>query len=224
MKMKSSHIGDLEILECGEGENCIVIFHGYGASSEDLAALAQMSGLKNTRWIFPNGCLAAPGGFGRAWFPIDANRMLEIQSSAQKWFSSRPVGLDMARDKALQFLSHLNHPLERLVLGGFSQGAMLACDLAFTLPPVQGLAVLSGSVLDRANWSVSAGSRQGGNYWQSHGRLDEVLPYQGAEQLHQLLVDAGWKGEFKSFDGGHEIPPQQLQQFFETLKKWFVKN
>ena len=221
MQVKKN-IGGLDVVEVGQGENCVVLFHGYGADCRDLAPIGEFASITNTKWIFPNGILQGPGGFGRAWFPIDENRVLDVNAK-NSWHKARPAGLDDARDKALNFLTTLQIPLEKIILGGFSQGAMLACDLAFMLPPICGLVVMSGTLLDEANWEVSASSRKG-RFWQCHGRYDEILPYQGAEKLFGLLNTSEWRGEFKSFDGGHEIPPTQLRQLKETLEHWTMAD
>jgi phospholipase/carboxylesterase len=42
----------------------------------------------------------------------------------------------------------------------------------------------------------------------SHGRADDILPYDLAERLHADLVAAGIDVTFVSFDGGHEIPEE----------------
>lgn len=219
MDGEEKKIGDLDVIEVGNGDHCIVFFHGYGANFRDLVPIANMVNIPNTKWIFPNGILSGPAGLGRAWFPIDEKRVMDFHAE-NSWHKIRPPGLDQARDRALNFLSSLQTPLERVILGGFSQGAMLACDLAFMLPPIKGLCVLSGTVLDHGNWEVASSSRKG-RFWQCHGRFDEILPYKGAEQLYQLLNQSGWDGEFRSFDGGHEIPPNQIRQLKETMQSWF---
>ncbi len=114
----------------------IVLFHGYGASAFDLYPLHEvLTTEQKFNWVFPNGHLSIPimpGYFGRAWFPID---IIALQEAMQRGdfrdlADKEPDGLDVARQSALLMLDALNIPFNQIIIGGFSQGAMLACDLS----------------------------------------------------------------------------------------------
>ena len=49
-------------------------------------------------------------------------------------------------------------------------------------------------------------------FFQSHGKNDPILSYQGAKSLFELLKLCGHEGEFVSFDGAHEIPEKVLMK------------
>jgi phospholipase/carboxylesterase len=104
-------------------------------------------------------------------------------------------------------LKALSIPLERVVLGGFSQGAMVAAD--YSLHQNQGpkaMILLSGTLLNRDIWSNLARKKKGLKYYQCHGTNDPVLGYTQAKQLNSVLTEAGLDGSFSTFMGGHEIP------------------
>jgi pimeloyl-ACP methyl ester carboxylesterase len=71
------------------------------------------------------------------WWPIDLNAMLLSFLSGQIT-KSVPPGLDEARRAVLAMIEQVqrdtNLPLSRFILAGFSQGAMLATDVALHLP------------------------------------------------------------------------------------------
>jgi len=95
----------------------------------------------------------------------------------------------------------------RLVLGGFSQGATLACDVALRAGlPLAGLALLSATVIAEEEWTALAASRRGLKVFQAHGRQDELLPFAVAERLRRLLETGGAAVRSVSFSGGHGIP------------------
>jgi phospholipase/carboxylesterase len=95
----------------------------------------------------------------------------------------------------------------QLVLGGFSQGAMLATDVTLRAErPPAALVILSGSLIARDEWLASMPARAGLPVLQSHGRADPVLAYDVAEELRDELVKAGLSVEFQAFNGGHGIP------------------
>ena len=53
----------------------------------------------------------------------------------------------------------------------------------------------------------------------SHGRADNILPFDLAERLHADLVAAGVEVTFVTFDGGHEIPEAVVTALGEFLAR-----
>jgi phospholipase/carboxylesterase len=106
------------------------------------------------------------------------------------------------------------------VLGGFSQGAMLACDAALRSDrPLAGLVLLSGTLLAQDEWVPLMPKRRGLPVLQSHGQADPLLPFFLAEQLRDLLSRAGLAVQWVSFRGGHEIPPSVLDRLGSFLRR-----
>ena len=199
----------------------MILLHGYGAPGDDLVVLADvMRSTAGLRWIFPEGPLPLMGfGDSRAWWLIDMAR-LEADRAAGRirdLSSEVPRGLPQAREALEKFLTALPSSLavdyQRTLLGGFSQGAMLTCDLLMrTAFPFAGLIQLSGSLLARQDWRPSVGQRTGLPVFQSHGTQDPILPYVMAERLRDELIAAGLAVQWHSFSGGHEIPEPVLSR------------
>lgn len=203
-----------------------VIFHGYGANYGDLVGLANELGFpKGTRFIFPNGLLSIPYSAayeGRAWFHIDWE-MLErnVAGLAPDYEERRPAGLDESVLAVQSMLAELNCPLDQLVLGGFSQGAMLSLEVALSLPQqLAGVLLFSVGLIDRSTWACKMARLGGTRFFQSHGTHDPILPFDQAKTVYSLLVDAGWQGPFCSFSGGHEIPGRCLAEARQTIHAW----
>ena len=96
---------------------------------------------------------------------------------------------------------------DRLVLGGFSQGAMLALDVAVrSSRPLAALCLLSGTLLCADVWTPLLDRLRAIPVFQSHGAADPLLPFSAAARLHELLVAARVELEWVPFQGGHEIP------------------
>ena len=109
-------------------------------------------------------------------------------------------------------------PGRRLVLGGFSQGAMLATDIALrSARPLAGLVLLSGTMIAEEEWLPRMPSRAGLAVLQSHGTSDPLLPYSIAERLRDALAGAGARVTFVGFEGGHGVPPEVLATFGRWL-------
>jgi phospholipase/carboxylesterase len=168
------------------------------------------------RWLFPDGPLPITDfPDGRAWWQLDQDRLMRAQLGEPYDLSgSRPAGLDDAIRSAEEFLAAIDVPRERLILGGFSQGAMLALELALrgsTLP--KGLFLLSSTLVDEANVRRLAPNLSGLKVFQSHGEQDPLLPYGAARRLHDILGESGLILRFASFAGGHSLPREALERF-----------
>ena len=70
------------------------------------------------------------------------------------------------------------------MLGGYSQGAMVASEVAFqTDLEIAGLVLLSGTLVDEAAWERQFHTRRGAPVFLSHGRSDPVLPFEVADRF-----------------------------------------
>ncbi len=198
----------------------VVLCHGFGAPGDDLVPLWRvLRAPRGTRYLFPEAPLALPPVFGpgRAWWMIDVARLQEamMRGTPRDLSTEYPDTLPAVRASLLALLDaaaeELGVPPERTVLGGFSQGAMLAMDVALHDPrPFAGLALLSGTYLARDWWTPRMASRAGLPVFQSHGQDDMVLAYPGGAALHEALTEAGLETELVTFRGGHAIPPPAL--------------
>jgi phospholipase/carboxylesterase len=197
----------------GGGDGPVVVLcHGFGAPGDDLVGLVPyLRAPAGTRFVFPAAPLAPEGlAGGRAWWMIDLER-LQMGARRPRDTTEIPAGLAEARAQLAALLdavsSELAVPGERLVLGGFSQGAMLSLDVALHRPsPLAGLVLLSGTLIAEREWSARLPARRGLPVFLSHGTHDPLLPYATAEQLRDTLTAAGLAVEWTSFPGGHEIP------------------
>lgn len=199
----------------------IVFLHGYGANGADLFSLADdLSWSDRENWYFPDAPIEVPLGpqfSGRAWFPIP---LRELQEGVD-YSNATPPGLDKAVNHVKNILATLPH--SKLVLGGFSQGAMLATQVALTDPSrFLGLAILSGTLVHADVLKKAAAKAKEANQalpiFQSHGVMDPVLPFEGAVKLNNLLNECGWDGGLLSFRGGHEIPPSVVRELKSYLR------
>lgn len=206
----------------GAGNGPVAVFlHGYGAPGGDLAPLARELGSPHSlRYVFPEAPILLAQGFvdSRAWWHIDWEaREKQVREAGMLDLSDEvPNGLDTARAQVNDLLEAIHERLgstpETLILGGFSQGAMLACDVALRaeIPP-RALVLMSPTLLCRQEWEPLAKQHAGLPVFMSHGTADPVLPYPMSEQLMRLLTGAGMRVEWVPHPGGHEIPRRVTQ-------------
>jgi len=234
--MRQDRVGDLDIRITGgtDGKGggrgpVVILLHGFGAPGTDLVPLADVLPVpRGTRFLFPEGPLSLSFGYGdsRAWWLIDMAR-LEADRAAGRLrdlSTEVPRGLPQARQMMEQLLTELPRVLpidyQKTVIGGFSQGAMLTCDLVMrTAYPFAGLVQLSGTLLARHEWRPAVAKRAGLPVFQSHGTQDPILPYEMAERLRDELTQAGLAVAWQGFRGGHEIPEPVMRQLGAFLTK-----
>ncbi len=215
----------------------VVLCHGFGAPGDDLVPLAgellsHHAGLaEKVRFVFPEAPLSLDESISygaRAWWRIDLERRIELQSRGAEGFRQLreevPPGLAPARRALMAAVDDLLRttglPMSQVVLGGFSQGAMVATDLTLRLDePPAALAIFSGTLLCEPEWRQRAPMRRGLRVIQSHGRQDPLLPFEMAVELSNLFTAAGLSVEFTPFDGGHTIGMEALDRFGQRLEE-----
>ena len=210
--MKRRTLGELEaVVTDGDGP-VVVLCHGFGAPGDDLVGLVPLLRTpKPLRFVFPVAPLAPPPlAGGRAWWMIDRER-LQRGSRGPRDLNEIPPGLADARAQLSSLLEAVERELgvsgEQIVLGGFSQGAMLSLDVALhRASPLAGLVLLSGTLIAEREWSERLPARAGLPVFQSHGSEDPLLPFAVAETLRDKLTAAKLAVEWTPFRGGHEIP------------------
>lgn len=222
--MKLVSFGDLQARIVGgtDGSGAgsgpvVVLLHGFGAPGDDLVPLANVMGApEGTRFVFPVAPLDLGPMYagGRAWWPIDFEDRMRRRMRNDHGESDVPPGLKAARAQVTTLLEEVARTLTppRLVLGGFSQGAMLSLDVALHSPlALAGLILMSTTQLAADEWAARYASRRGLPVFMSHGTQDELLPFFVTESLRDRLQASGIDVTWVDFAGGHAIPPPVLQ-------------
>jgi len=206
----------------------VVLCHGFGAPATDLVDLAfELEAPAGTRFVFPAAPLPVPmlGPDARAWWPVDLASLDAAVASGRldELCASDPPGIADARAALTRTLEAARERYgvgdESLLVGGFSQGAILSADVAFrTALPLGGLVILSGMLFAREAWRAGMRQRRGLRVVQSHGTADPILPFPGAERLRDELRSAGLDLTWVTFPGGHGIGPGALEAVAELLR------
>jgi phospholipase/carboxylesterase len=193
------------------GGHVVVLLHGWGAAGDDLVPLAQVLLRPGLRFVVPAAPLEHPSGGGaRAWWHLDLERRRRAQPGDTALLAEVPEGLLAARAHVQRLLQDVRLRLtpDVVTLAGFSQGAMLALDVALAAePPVDRVAALSGTLIAADVWRAAM-VRPGPKppVLMTHGQDDQVLPFAVAELLAQLLTEHGYPVTWIPFAGGHDIP------------------
>ncbi|MCH2182816.1 MAG: dienelactone hydrolase family protein [Mariniblastus sp.] len=229
--------GELDTLVASHREagdhvaGAVVLCHGFGAPGTDLAPIADewfgsYPELKPVRFLFPAAPLELdPVYDARAWWEIDIERVQKLMETGEfrELRNSQPPRLAECRLMVQQLVEQACDQWKLLpgqvVVGGFSQGAMLTTDLVLNAPTtLGGLICWSGSLINEAQWRSQAAANQQTAVVQSHGTMDPILPFAGAEALRDLLLENGYPLEFIRFTGQHAIPPEALKAAVQLIR------
>lgn len=236
-------IDGMKVVEIPGRADAPVFFcmHGYGANAYDLAGLSQyLKFPEGSRLLFPNGILGLDMYTGaasreseapnRAWFPIDWAEIERIrrEGGLRDLSKTLPEGMAEARDQLIDAMQKLECDPKKTIVGGFSQGAMLATEIMLSHPEyLAGLVIFSGTLVNRTGWEKLAAEKYAAKnlklpFIQSHGKFDQVLPFQAAERLNELLCKNGGEGRLIAFEGQHEIPMEVIDGTNQWLGKIFA--
>lgn len=216
---------DITLRTVGSGDGPVVLLlHGFGAPGDDLVSLADVLDVPaGTRFVFPAAPISlGPAGLwdSRAWWMLDMDAVERAIATGVPRDQSReePEGLAAARELVLAIIEDLQPP--QLILGGFSQGAMLSLDVALrTDIPLAGLILWSGTLLCEHLWAPRMPARAGLPTLIAHGRQDHLLPFHAADRLQGMLASAGLDVDWLPFDGEHTIPPAVVDRTNAFLHK-----
>jgi len=93
----------------------------------------------------------------------------------------------------------------KLILGGFSQGAIMTVGAALWRPDlIQAAMSLSGRFVPELVAAAAPGASDV-KFLVQHGLYDAVLPPSGSEQLYNALTDLGVEVEYHEYPMAHEV-------------------
>ncbi|MBB3086538.1 alpha/beta hydrolase [Geodermatophilus sabuli] len=158
----------------------LVFFHGAGGTSaQGLAAVGDLAAARGALVLAPSSVAATwdlvAGGLGRDVAVLDA--------ALEQVFA--------------------RHPVTRVAVGGFSDGASYALSLGLANGD------LVDAVLAFSPGFVAAPAHRGTpRVWISHGTGDRVLPVDRCgRRVSRDLAAAGYDVTYTEFDGGHVMTP-----------------
>jgi phospholipase/carboxylesterase len=188
----------------GDAAGALVLFHGRGADEHDLLPLLDaLDPQRRFDGYCPRGPLALPPG-GAHWYMVPRVGYPDPATFAQGFAA------------AAEFVDALPH--EIIVLGGFSQGAVLALSVGLGAGRPRPARVIgfSGFLPEVEGWSLSEGP------WPpiaiGHGTYDEVIPVSFAHRARDRLVAAGASVLYRESELGHAIDPA----FVDDLRNFLL--
>ncbi len=176
-----------EPLAGGRPGRLVLLLHGVGADGADLIDLAGdwAPAAPDALFLAPDAPEPyADGPTGRQWFAL-ADRRPAVLAAAVR------AGAPALRRMIADILAREAIPPERLVLMGFSQGAMMALHVGPRLEtPPAGIMAYAGALLDPSTLAAEA-TRPPPPVLLVHGAMDEVVPPVASNLAARALESLG---------------------------------
>lgn len=208
----------------GKAKSLVVFLHGYGANGADLLSIGH-----EWRSYLPDTAFAAP----------DAPAVCEVFAGGFQWFSIRAAEITQAAldrreliEKPAAFLNaFLDAQMKkweldesRLVVAGFSQGAMMAM---YAMPrrkaPCAGVIGWSGMLLDAPGLKAPGIVKM--PVLAIHGDSDEVVPPSSLAAVEEGFEAAGFDVETVMRPGlGHGLDQFGITRSLEFVQECLEKK
>lgn len=204
-----------------ENPPVLVLLHGLGSNERDLMELAPE--LDSRLLVVSIRAPIEVGYGGYAWFDVRWDSA-GIHADPSQALAGRD--LLIATLKALP--ESLGVKTSRMLLGGFSQGAMMSLGVALIEPDlVAGVLSMSGRLLPQflppeAEDQVQRPSAKTCTLTDlpvlvQHGTRDDVLPVQGSREIRDFLANAGCDVSYHEYPMAHEISYESLRDIREWI-------
>jgi phospholipase/carboxylesterase len=189
----------------GAPEGALVLMHGRGTDEHDLFGLLDiLDPERRLVGVTPGGPLFLPPG-GRHWYIVPRVGFPEPETFAASYGLLSGFLEGVAEQTGV--------PTERTVLGGFSQGTVMAYALGLGRgrPTPAGIIALSGFIPTVSGWEPEL-ERPGMPVWIAHGRRDPVIPVEFGRSARERLEGAGLPVTYYESDAAHHVDPRVLAQ------------
>ena len=195
----------------GEPAGALVLLHGRGADEHDLFPLLDMLDPRRALiGVTPRGPLALPPG-GAHWYQVfrvgypDPATFFPTYDVLTEWFDS--------------FLESHGLTHDRVVLGGFSQGAVMSYALALGAGRPRPAAILafSGFIPTVEGFDVALDDVAGYPVAIGHGTADPVIEVGWGRQAKERLESAGANVRYRESPMPHTIDPDWVAECAELV-------
>jgi len=194
----------------GQTEGALVLLHGRGADERDLFPLLDaLDPERRLLGLTPRGPLSLPPG-GAHWYALGG---IPTPDPATFWPTF---------EAASTWLDNLPVPLERTVLGGFSQGAVLSWALGLGRGAAKrpaAIVALSGFMPRVEGLELDLSALEGYPIAIGHGTFDDVISVQFARAAHQSVEPTGADVLYREYPLPHTIDPAFLPDVRELIGK-----
>ena len=193
----------------------LVLMHGVGSNEQDLFGLAPY--VPEQYHVLSLRAPYRMGPNANAWFEFSINADGSRTINQPQEAASRSLLIQTVEAAARQ----LGVPASRVLVGGFSQGGIMALSVLLTRPElVEGAVALHSRMLPEIVPHIAAAeSFVGKHLWVSQGLQDNVIPVANGEFIRKQVASLPLQLTYREFDGAHEIRMEELAAFAGWLEQ-----
>jgi phospholipase/carboxylesterase len=199
----------------GDPAGALVLLHGRGTSEQDLIPLLDVFDPRGRLvGAFPRGPLELPP-IGHHWYATGEVGHPDPETFLQTFERLGPW-LDGLADRT-------GVPIERTVLGGFSQGAVMAWVLGLGpgRPRPAGILAMSGFVPTVPGFELQLEGLGGLPVAITHGALDPVIPVEFGHDARDRARAAGASVAYRETEVPHIVDPRVVPGLVDWLEQRF---
>jgi phospholipase/carboxylesterase len=192
----------------------VIFLHGYGSNEQDLFGMKEQLPAQYTYLSVRAPIVMEEGSY--QWFRKKGEGAYNGETDDLK--SSGRLLLDFVAQAAQKYHTEP----AKVVLVGFSQGAIMSYEVALRHPEaVGGIAALSGRILPVLKSELTPDEkRQSLAIFIGHGTADKRLPLTDGTEANSLLQSVSLEPEFHAYQGvGHNISAEELQDLSAWLQR-----
>lgn len=187
----------------------IILLHGRGADEEDLVGLTP---------FLPEQALV-----------ISVRAPFDYEGGGYTWYDVQAFGTPDSRrfrescDRLQTFLADVRtaYPVDpaRMILLGFSMGAVMSFVTALTTPEiVRGVVAHSGYIPEGTHLTYRWQDLARTTFFITHGTMDPVIPIQLARRVRTLFEGSTASWTYREYAVGHEIPDEALREVADWMR------
>jgi phospholipase/carboxylesterase len=197
-----------------QNQPLVIFLHGYGSNEQDLF------GIKDD--------------LPASYTYLSVRAPMTMEEGSYQWFRKKGEGAyngetddlktsgQVLQDFIAQAAKKYHTEPDKVVLVGFSQGAITSYEVALRHPEAVGaIAALSGRILPVLKSALKPDEkRQALAIFIGHGKEDKRLPYKDGTEANSLLQSISLTPEFHGYEGlGHSISAAEV----EDLNAWLQR-
>jgi phospholipase/carboxylesterase len=196
----------------GDPEGALVLLHGRGTSEDDMSEFFdELDPDRRLIGVAPRAPLEVPPG-GNHWYVVrrvgfpDPTTFGPTMEKLTRWFDALPDAIGV--------------PLDRTVLGGFSQGAVMsyALGLGKGRPRPAALVALSGFIPTAEGWELDE-ELDGFPAALGHGTFDPIIEVDFGREAKERLEKAGADVTWRESPVQHTVDPEYLDELSGFVRR-----
>ena len=200
-----------------EAEGAVILLHGRDGSADDIMRLQPVlvDEVRNRKiaWL-------APEAKNRTWYP---KSFMARREDNEPYLSSALKRVESLIDMAAK----AGVDAEKIVIGGFSQGACLSSEFVASHPARYGgvLVFTGGLVGPEGSKLSSTGNLKGTPALIFSGDTDPYIPWPRVEETARVLTSMGADVTLRCFPGRpHTVSPEELMLAGELVGRVFAQE